>query len=747
MDWNQARENVFPGAAWLSGATGAEVVEQLRQPTALVCSSKTPANVPASGGRQQRDELLISNIRAAINKGGDVLIPCDTSARVLELAFVLDRAWSEDSPTDSQQPLNAAKVFLANSTSSATLRYARSMIEWMDESVVRDFEARAQAKAGLTQVFDFRHIKLVERKSQVDRVLASPGPKVFLASDSSLEWGMARQLLEKFISKPENLIILTDTAESGAASSSTVSAKLLSVLRERSDGQEGLAERVQLNDTTLETKSLHTSPLAGTDLSTYQQFLARQRQRLNTAQVDKTSTLETSVDAVDEASDSSSSSDESDTEHQGKALNVTAALTHSKNKLGLTDEELGINILIRRKNVHDFDVRGKKGRDKVFPFVTKRRRNDDFGDLIRPEEYLRAEERDEVNGEDLAGDALKGNTALGGKRKWGDTDITRPDRRTRNAGGAQKRRKEDGKQDNSHGPNGTEATGEADEDSESDYEPAEAVVREPQKATFRNETLSLNMQLAAVDYSGIHDLRSLQMLIPLIRPRKLILTGGTEAETSALLETCRSLLANPGGEASRAETDDIFAPSVGEVIDASVDTNAWTIRLSQSLFRHLQWQKFRGLGIVTINGRLGLKPPDKEEGQASDAKRQKVSPEQEAPQDKEEESASQSMPILEEMPLNLAVPTRSASHALHVGDLRLAELRKIMQANGHTAEFKGEGTLLVDGIIAVRKSGIGKIEVETGGLSGSGAVLRQPGASFHNVKRKIYEGLAVVAAR
>jgi cleavage and polyadenylation specificity factor subunit 2 len=70
-----------------------------------------------------------------------------------------------------------------------------------------------------------------------------------------------------------------------------------------------------------------------------------------------------------------------------------------------------------------------------------------------------------------------------------------------------------------------------------------------------------------------------------------------------------------------------------------------------------------------------------------------------------------------------------------------------MQSSGHTAEFRGEGTLLIDGFVAVRKSGTGKIEIE--GAAQSAMVnpmsLGRDEGSFLAVKRKIYEGLAVVA--
>jgi cleavage and polyadenylation specificity factor subunit 2 len=94
----------------------------------------------------------------------------------------------------------------------------------------------------------------------------------------------------------------------------------------------------------------------------------------------------------------------------------------------------------------------------------------------------------------------------------------------------------------------------------------------------------------------------------------------------------------------------------------------------------------------------------------------------------------------------MAAATRSIAQPLHVGDFRLADLRKLLQGSGHSAEFRGEGTLLVDGLVAVRKTAIGKIEVEGGSIKSGDLYARSSAeGSFYAVKRKIYEGLAVVA--
>ena len=113
VDWNQARENILAGAAWLggAGAGGAEVIEQLRKPTALICSSKGAERIALAGGRTKRDEVLLDMIKSAIVKGGTVLIPTDSSARVLELAYLLEHAWRKDA-SNPESPFQNANLYL-----------------------------------------------------------------------------------------------------------------------------------------------------------------------------------------------------------------------------------------------------------------------------------------------------------------------------------------------------------------------------------------------------------------------------------------------------------------------------------------------------------------------------------------------------------------------------------------------------------------------------------------------------------
>jgi len=153
----------------------------------------------------------------------------------------------------------------------------------------------------------------------------------------------------------------------------------------------------------------------------------------------------------------------------------------------------------------------------------------------------------------------------------------------------------------------------------------------------------------------------------------------------------------------------------------------------------------KGLSIATITARLGAASDDgtnlKIEGSKKDQKLLEDVKQGTPVPDSQELVASGEMPTLDVIPLNLASATRSMTQPLQVGDLRLAELRKLMQNDGHTAEFRGEGTLLIDGSVMVRKSGTGRIQVESiGWPTNSGGKDN----SFYDVKKTIYKSLAVV---
>lgn len=710
VDWNLARENVFSGAAWLGGAGGggAEVIEQLRKPTALICSTRGAERTIQGGGRVKRDEQLIAMAKACVSRGGTALIPVDSSARVLELAYVLEHAWRKDAR--ERGPLMSAKLYLAGRSMSSTIRYARTMLEWMDDNINREFEA-VQDNLRRTNgddrgkdggPFDLKYGKIVERRAQVQKLLAQDtdnvqtSGRVILASDTSLEWGFSKDLLKGLARDSRNMLILTEKPPV-LADRPTLAATIYDWWNERRDGVS--TEQVDGEDLEfvygggreLELQDATRQALEGDELAVYQQYLAQRKLQEN-VQGGGAGTMETAADAISESSESDLESEESDSEQQGRVLNISATMGQARK--AVSDEDLGVNILVKKKGAYDFNVEERKGRDRMFPLAVRRKRADEFGEVIRPEEYLRAEEKGDDAG-DRPHPEGEGDK-LGKKRKWDDSGSKASTKRSQLARAVS----EEGK----------EEVDELDE-----VEDTEEEVTGPSRLVLSSTKIMVNLRLAFVDFSGLHDKRSLNMLIPLIQPRKLILVGGSSEETAALAADCRKLLAPPQGE------DNVFTPGVGDIVDASVDTNAWTLKLADALVKKLRWQSVRGLGIVTVTGRLSTPTLPS-------------SPTPDAPSTDQKKEENPVLDLAE-------AATQRTYHPLHVGDLRLADLRREMQAAGHTAEFRGEGTLLVDGVVAVRKTSTGRVEVA--GVVGDGGSRR---GTLYEVRKVIYRSLAVVGA-
>jgi len=765
VDWNQVRENVIGGAAWFGGFGGSEVIEPLRKPTALICSSKNGDSSPLSGGRKKRDQLLLDNVRSSLAKGGIVLIPSDSSARVLELAFVLEKAWKEgvNDPT-----MKYARVFMASRSAVATMKHAQSLLEWMDDSIVREFEgedeniAKTHKRAGSKQTngvstkpskpFEFQHVKIIERPKQLEKALKRSGPKVILASDMSLSWGLSRLALQEIAQQPENLVVFTEKVNTTPeAENPNLAQSLWQVLENKEDGvaletsSEGYQiEQIHSGGKVLDIFDVQKMSLDANELQIYQQYMATQRQ-LQSSLTSRTGIGPDETENIADDSSSSSSSGDSDDEHQGRALNVSAALGHAgRAKRDLSEKDLGVSILLRKKGTYDFDVRQyKRGRNAIFPYIHHRKRGDEYGEYIKAEDYLRAEEKEDAD----SANAVQANQKIGQKRKWHD-----PGNEKNNLGDNKRQQTRKGERGGERESVRIANSGDADGNisDESDAEPEPETFEGPAKAVFHSHSVTLNARLAFVDFGGLHDQRSLQNLIPVIDPRKLILVGGTKKETQALALDCKTLLAAKEGEMGSEPSVDVFTPSVGQVIDASVDTNAWTVKLSRDLVKRLQWQNVHSIGVVTLTGELKGEQPSTEHPDAAGNKTKKqrlLKPDAEGnPTPSETQKVSDDIhPLLDLVPASMAAATRSVAQPLHVGDMRLADLRRLMGTVGYTAEFRGEGTLLIDGNVAVRKLGTGKIVVEGSPFSTATMSAGRPANTFYDVRRTIYKGLAVIA--
>eukprot|EP01041_Mallomonas_annulata_P005678 gene5678-11459_t len=150
--------------------------------------------------KNQRDDGLISIIMQTIRNDGNVLIPTESIGRTLEILQLLHRQW-----TDNKMSLYQL-VFLSPMATNI-IEFAQSQLEWMSTDLSTDFYA------GRSNPFILPKLKVASSIREIDALPA--GPRVILATDASLNFGPAKDLLLRWGGDPRNCVIFTDSSDPG----------------------------------------------------------------------------------------------------------------------------------------------------------------------------------------------------------------------------------------------------------------------------------------------------------------------------------------------------------------------------------------------------------------------------------------------------------------------------------------------------------------------------------------------------
>ncbi|KAJ3304049.1 cleavage and polyadenylation specificity factor subunit 2 [Kappamyces sp. JEL0829] len=191
VDFNHRKEAHLNGTVLMS-------TDSLVRPSLLITDAYNVLPPTPSVTRKLRDIALIDTLSERLAASGNILIPVQTSTRVLELAYTLDEYWKKHN-------LSFHLVFLSHQSQS-TIVYAKSMLEWMGDSISQNFQSRDQP-------FDFRHLKCL---TSIDEINNLHGPKVVLASFPSLEYGLAHDLLWTWADQPRNCVCFTERPPFGS---------------------------------------------------------------------------------------------------------------------------------------------------------------------------------------------------------------------------------------------------------------------------------------------------------------------------------------------------------------------------------------------------------------------------------------------------------------------------------------------------------------------------------------------------
>jgi len=562
-------------------------IERLSRPSLLITDAFNATY--SQNKRRLRDEQLMTNILATLRNSGNVLVCVDTAGRVLELAHMVDQLWS-----NKDSGLLAYSLALLNNVAFNVVEFAKSQIEWMSEKLMK---MMGEKKAN---PFQFKHLKLCHSMAEVNKV---PAPKVVLASMPVMACGFARDLFLQWCSNPKNSVILTSRSSPG-----TLGRDLI---------ENG-------GDRTIPIEVRRRIKLTGPEL---EQFRAKE----------KSSTSKHHSSLVEEALD-----DESDSDTE---MEVVTKAGDPKPKV---KHDIVMKAETGKKQSGFF--KSNKSRYPMFPCVEEKIKYDDYGEIIRIEDFL--------------------------------MDTSEP----------------------------VDELAEAVEEYEEDVPDKEEV---PTKCVSTTQNFQINCGIQFIDFEGRTDGESIMKLTAQLKPRRIILLRGTDENLTALKDFCGEFI---GGE------NNIFVPKNGEVVDATTERYIYQVRLRDSLFSTLNFNKAKDGHLAWVDGVIKMTDEERVDIIATDAE-----------EDKEAEPKAPTQPVIP-----VLVPLQDDEIVGHstnfVNELKLSDFKLVLTKNGIPSEFQ-QGNLMCghSSNVQLRRHESGRVMIE-GCLSND----------YYTIRDLLYQQYAIV---
>ena len=234
------KERHLDGTILLRPGGGSGVFEPLLRPDLLITDAERASSISSRRkdrdaallgvqssqqiSRNQADTPTLDCVTATLSSRHSLLLPCDSSTRVLELLVLLDQHWNY---SRLKYP-----ICLLSRTGEEMLTFVRSMMEWLGGTVNKEDVgmdgSKPHGKSGKRKRDDhddeaigafalrFRHLEFYTSPAALLAKHSSKDAKLILAVPASLSHGPSRALFADFASIPGNVVLLTQRGPEGS---------------------------------------------------------------------------------------------------------------------------------------------------------------------------------------------------------------------------------------------------------------------------------------------------------------------------------------------------------------------------------------------------------------------------------------------------------------------------------------------------------------------------------------------------
>ncbi|MCL4123063.1 UNVERIFIED_CONTAM: hypothetical protein GTU68_046074, partial [Idotea baltica] len=212
----------------------------------------------------------------------------------------------------------------------------------------------------------------------------------------------------------------------------------------------------------------------------------------------------------------------------------------------------------------------------------------------------------------------------------------------------------------------------------------------PTKCISQTVTVRLAAQIVFIDFEGRSDGESVLKILESIHPGRIILVRGVRTDLQAFAQNLRTI--------TKAK---VFTPKLGEIVDASLETHIYQVRLSEALVSSLLLQPASGgkeVEVAWLDGRVTY---EQEKLLAMEEDVEQVMPNDIAPD-------KPTIPTLTQIPMEEA----SFHDPVFINEMRLSDFKQVLSRAGIESEFNAGILWCANGTIALRRQETGTVAIE-----------------------------------
>lgn len=656
--WNHTRNTILNGSSLLDKS--GKPLATLARPSAVITKLDKFGSSKPHG---KRVKVFKDALKRVLSSNGTVFIPAEIGGNFLDL-FVLVHDFLYES---SKSRLFAqVPVLLVAYSRGRVLTYARSMLEWLSSSLLKIWESRDNRSP-----FDLGSRFHVISPTDLTKY---SGPKICFVSQVDT---LVDEVISRLCQTERTTIILTSSDNNDTRTLSVLH-KSWDLAQKQRDAEEG--QSINYSES-LTLKTVQTKPMTGEELEQYVAGITERKTKRKELEeslhkdVKLAGKISRRLDGRDDSGnmrDDGQDPEEDDDEDEDENL-----LDILKEKSSTSTRQTAIDIPV------DYLIQPtSQPKHKMFPFQPAKIKSDDYGTFVDFSSL--------IQNDDEEMDQKKSSVADEAEEDEDPYDLSENRRET------SKKPRRETKKGKGKSP--------AESFDNIDYlDP----LQNPMNRSESTSKVTIKCSLVYINLESLVDQRSASIILPALKPRKVLLLAPPECQNAQSVSTMQ-----------KRDVEIVEMPT-NKAIEFITTIKSLDISIDPDLEALLKWQKIgESYTVAHVIGRLVKEKPQMAKLNGVGKAQSKLN------------HQARSKLVLK--PLQSTFRAHVGG-SLSIGDIRLAELKKRLTERNHRAEFKGEGTLVVDGQVAVRK------------ISDSETIVDgSPSELFYDVKKSITDMLAKI---